>query len=71
MISREEAQERLKYFYNPDHVEEQLEHLKKLPPALERLGQILIMAGSTWTKLQSDIRLGRKIEIMNSDFLEL
>ncbi len=52
MISKEEAQERLKSFYNPEHTYEQLARLYKLPSNLSRLGQILIQAGPEWEKLQ-------------------
>jgi HEAT repeat protein len=52
MITKEEAQERLKSFHNPEHQSEQLVRLQKLPSNLSRLGQILIQAGPEWEKLQ-------------------
>ncbi len=52
MITKEEAQERLKSFHNPEHRSEQLVRLQKLSSNLSRLGQILIQAGPEWEKLQ-------------------
>lgn len=54
MISKEEAQERLKSFHNPEHTSEQLARLGKLSPDLSRLGQIYIHAGPEWEKLQEE-----------------
>lgn len=51
MITREEAQERLKPFHNPNHLSDQLARLEALPPELSRLGQILMHAGPEWEKL--------------------
>ncbi len=52
MITKEEAQERLKSFDNSEHRSEQLVRLQKLSSNLSRLGQILIQAGPEWEKLQ-------------------
>src|SRR6266511_1502871 len=52
MITKEEAQERLKSFHNPEHRSEQWVRLQKLASNLSRLGQILIQAGPEWEKLQ-------------------
>jgi len=52
MISKEEAQERLESFRNPDHTSEQLARLQKLSSKLSTMGQLLIQAGPAWEKLQ-------------------
>jgi HEAT repeat protein len=52
MITKEEAQEQLKSFHNPEHTSEQLARLQELTPDLSKLGQILIQAGPEWEKLQ-------------------
>jgi hypothetical protein len=54
MMSKLEAQERLKAFYNPDYSSDQLARLKKLPSNLSTIGQILIQAGPVWEKLQEE-----------------
>src|SRR6266498_1788922 len=54
MISKEEAQERLKSFYNPNHSADQIARLKNLPPHLSAIGEILIQAGPAWEQLQKD-----------------
>ena len=61
MISKEEAQERLKSFYNPNHSADQVARLEKLSSSLSTLGQLLIQAGPAWKKLEEDMRTGRKI----------
>ncbi|HET7145159.1 MAG TPA: DUF5724 domain-containing protein, partial [Anaerolineales bacterium] len=54
MISREEAQETLKSFYNPNCLDEQVKRLQKLPAEISKIGQILIQAGPEWKKQQKD-----------------
>src|SRR5258706_4918341 len=61
MISKEEAQERLKAFYNPNHSDDQLARLQKLPEKLSAFGQILIQAGPAWKKLEKDFQTRNKI----------
>lgn len=61
MISREEAQERLKAFRNPKHSAEQIARLEKLPSNISTIGQILIQDGPAWKKLEKDLRRGREI----------
>jgi hypothetical protein len=61
MISKEEAQGRLKSFYNPNHTADQVARLEKLPADLSTIGQFLIQAGPAWTKFEKDINAGKKI----------
>src|SRR5687767_15779689 len=56
MISKLEAQECLKAFYNSNHEAEQLARLKKLSSDLSTIGQLLIQAGPAWEKLQKEQR---------------
>lgn len=69
MISKEEAQERLKAYYNPNHLEDQVARLRKLPDDLSTLGQILIQAGPAWKKLQKEINARGKIR--SESFLQI
>ena len=61
MISREEAQEGLKPFYNPHHSKDQVARLEKLPSDLSVVGQVLIQAGPAWEKLQKELASKKKI----------
>ena len=63
MISKEVAQERLKAFYNPNHVADQVARLKQLPSNLSFLGQILIQQGPAWKKLEKGIRSHKKYRL--------
>jgi hypothetical protein len=54
MLSRQEAQERLKAFRNLQSSAEQLARLKKLPARISAIGQFLIQDGPVWKKLQKD-----------------
>jgi len=61
MISKEEAQERLKAFYNPNHSVDQIARLQKLPAKLSPLGQLVIQAGPAWVKLEKDIQTRKRV----------
>ena len=54
MISKEEAQERLKSFHNPEHTSAQLARLQVLASQLSTLGQILLQAGPEWEKMEEE-----------------
>ncbi len=54
MISKEEAQERLRSFYDPDSATKQLARLGKLQTDISSMGQILIQAGPVWEKLYQE-----------------
>jgi len=69
MISKEQAQERLKAYYNPNHSADQVARLGKLPDDLSTLGQILIQAGPAWQKLQKEINSRGKIR--SASFLQI
>ena len=69
MISKEQAQERLKAYYNPNHSADQVTRLGKLPDKLSTLGQILIQAGPAWQKLQKEINSRGKIRSVS--FLQI
>ena len=58
MISKEEARERLKAFYNPNHSTDQVSRLAQLSSSLSFLGQVLIQDGPAWKKLQKEMRSG-------------
>jgi uncharacterized protein DUF5724/uncharacterized protein DUF4132 len=60
MLSKEEANERLKAFYDPDHAAHQIARLEKLPDKLSTLGQIMIQAGPAWVKLEKDFNSRKK-----------
>ena len=61
MISKEQAQEQLKSFYNPNHSADQVARLQKLPSDLSTMGQILIQAGPAWKKFEKDVTARKKI----------
>jgi HEAT repeat protein len=60
MISREQAQEQLKAFYNPNHSKEQVARLVRLPSKLSTIGQILIQDGPEWKKLEKNHEQGKR-----------
>jgi len=61
MLTKEEAQERLKSFHNPNHSAEQVARLEKLPSSLSIIGQVLIQDGPAWKKLQKELNVGKRI----------
>jgi len=54
MLSKEQAQERLKSFHNPRETEMQVARLQKLSDKTSRIGQALIQAGPEWEKIKKE-----------------